>query len=95
MGASKISLAPPLILDDEAVEFGVDELEAATLDGTLLDWAELDSAALEIRALLDELRGIALLLFDAEVDDVLLAGLYSIGKSGFPWSEFFCVSSQL
>jgi len=75
-GASKISLAPPLILDDEDVELGVEELDiddGALLDGVVLDSAALEGAELEAGALLDEPGATEL---GVELDDVLLlAGL--------------------
>lgn len=94
------------MLEDE--EPGVDEdvvvLEETELEINALETVEL---LLELGRLLDELVIAELFkaLFEEllnEVfcdelldDELLLPGLYSIGNSGFPWSEFFCVSSQL
>jgi hypothetical protein len=75
-GASNILLAPPLILDDEDVELGVEELDiddGALLDGVVLDSAVLEGATLEAGVLLDEPGATEL---GVELDDVLLlAGL--------------------
>ncbi len=77
----------------------------AELTAEELDVTELLDDQLEIDDELsteDEEIAMDELALDTEVDDTedcdndeLLAPLYSMGNSGFPWSEFFCVSIQL